>query len=165
MMFFQKEVESRERTANLTQSVQQPDKEKQWEKSYVEKRIPEKRRSYTASTASFHAVSVRDERKCIFCGGNNHRSKNCTELTLELRREKLRKEGKCFVYLGVWWFAHNCKTQGITCEECGRRHHKVLCPQLASQQEKHTEERQESTQQAARNPPTHRHSDTKCSSQ
>lgn len=90
MTFFQKDVESRERTANLTQSVQQPDKEKQWEKSYVEKRIPEKRRSYT----------------------NNHRSKNCTELTLEMRREKLRKEGKCFVCLGSRHIARNCKTQG-----------------------------------------------------
>lgn len=43
MIFFQKEAESRERTTNFTWSVQQPDKEKQWETSYVEKRIPEKK--------------------------------------------------------------------------------------------------------------------------
>ncbi len=92
----------------------------------------EKRKTYTASTASFYAASVRDEPKCTFCGG----------LTLELGREKLRKEGKCFVCLGSRHVVCNCKVQGINCEECGQRHHKVACSLLASQQERKTHRRE-----------------------
>ena len=138
MSFVQKEVESRERTANLVQRAQDPperelNRERSWEKR-TEKRKAYSGASYSgaSSTAAFHA-SFRDDSRCVFCNGNDHKSKNCTELTVELRREKLRKQGRCFVCLGSRHVARNCRAQNINCEECGRRHHKTVCYQTANQ--------------------------------
>ena len=42
----------------------------------------------------------------------------------------MRRLGRCYVCLGGRHIARNCRAQ-VTCENCGRRHFKVVCPQAA----------------------------------
>lgn len=127
MDFLKLEVESRERTANLTQ---RREIEKQEEKNAGRERERRMRRPYTgptASAAAFHTWSPNDNSECLFCGRTDHKSSECTEFTVDIRREKLKRFGRCFICLGPRHVARNCRAQGIECEVCGKRHYKTVC--------------------------------------
>ena len=131
MTFLQREVESRERTANITrmESVPKEVTQKRYAKPWEHKpwEHKERREPPLSSTAALHTVSQRDGMSCIFCDKHDHKSKDCTELTVEQRREKVKRQGRCFICLGARHIARTCRTQGVTCERCGRRHHKAVC--------------------------------------
>lgn len=136
MNFMKLEVESRERTANLTQKKDISHNE--WRSASIDKeRTPERRTrrptsGNMASAAAFHTSSQNDN-DCLFCGKPDHRSPDCTESTVDIRREKLRRLGRCFVCLGPRHIACNCRAHGIECAQCGRRHHRAICNQQSLQ--------------------------------
>lgn len=66
-------------------------------------------------------------RECFFCGRRDHKPSECTELTVETRRETLKRTGRCFVCLGSRHLARNCRAHGIKCENCGQKHYKSVC--------------------------------------
>lgn len=47
--------------------------------------------------------------------------------TTRLRKEKLKKQGRCFVCLGPKHIAKFCRVKGVSCATCGGRHHKAIC--------------------------------------
>lgn len=76
-----------------------------------------------ASAVAFHTANA-EEATCIFCHRNDHRSKDCFQFTVEIRRDELKRMGQCYVCLGDKHLARNCRAQGVTCSECVHRHHK-----------------------------------------
>lgn len=152
MDFLKLEVESRERTVNLTQKREGSQNE--WRNAgTVEERAPERRMRRTnsgtmaSSAATFHTWSPNDS-DCLFCGKPDHRSPDCTESTVDIRREKLRRLGRCFVCLCPRHIARNCRAHGIECEQCGKRHHKTICNQQSIQTRETTTKTEVDTAQA-----------------
>ena len=142
MDFLKLEVESRERTMNLTQKKEASQNE--WRNAGTDKeRTPERRTrrpnfgTMASSAAAFHTWSPNDS-DCLFCGKPDHRSPDCNESTVDIRREKLRRLGRCFVCLGPRHIARNCRAHGIECAQCGRRHHKAICNQQSTQKRETT---------------------------
>jgi len=43
------------------------------------------------------------------------------------RKEKLKKMGRCFICLKPRHLARDCRSKNVTCTDCGRRHHVVVC--------------------------------------
>lgn len=43
------------------------------------------------------------------------------------KREKLKRQCRCFVCFGTRHVPKDCRTKGVSCENCNRRHHKALC--------------------------------------
>ncbi len=78
-------------------------------------------------TASALYASNQDRQICFFCEKYDHMSKHCNEMSVSEKREKLKKQGRCFVCFGTRHVAKDCRTKGISCENCNRRHHKALC--------------------------------------
>lgn len=127
MVFLKLEVESRERTTNLTQKkeVHQHEernagRDKERDK---ERRMRRPYSGATASTAAFHTWSPKDYNNCLFCEKADHKSHECRESSVDVRREKLKRLGRCFVCLGPRHIARNCRAHGIECESCGKRHY------------------------------------------
>lgn len=126
LAFIQREVESRERAMHLTKAgshskeSQSPNQHRHRPESASGKfRMPSAAMLYTSSSQSPPG--------CIFCDSTSHKSELCTDNTLNLRKEKLKKMGRCFICLGQRHMAKFCKTKGVTCSACGRRHHPTMC--------------------------------------
>lgn len=120
--FLQREIESRERTLYMTKSSASKEKDGQvnsWE-------IKSKKFSQS-SAATLHATGWNEELKCVFCESSDHKTDDCTELTADERRQKLKNQGRCFVCLRTKHIARYCKVQGVWCEKCGKRHHTTIC--------------------------------------
>ena len=67
---------------------------------------------------------------CIFCGKTNHASPVCFKaknLSLELRKEVVRKKGVCFKCLKSGHRAKFCK-ESPKCTTCNKDHVLVMCP-------------------------------------
>lgn len=125
MEFLKLEVESRERTANLTQRRETFSHEQSAARD--RERREKKHTNNVPSAAAFHTWSQNEYNECVFCGQNDHKSSECAEFTVEIRREKLKRAGRCFVCLAPRHLARNCRAQGIKCENCGQRHYKSVC--------------------------------------
>lgn len=52
---------------------------------------------------------------------------------MDIRREKLKRLGRCFVCLGPRHIARNCRAYDIECAQCGKRHYKTICNQQSTQ--------------------------------
>ena len=64
--------------------------------------------------------------KCIFCK-EGHYSASCTKVQdVQLRKELIRREGRCFSCLSVGHKVGQC-TSSRCCRNCNRRHHQVIC--------------------------------------
>ena len=126
MSFIQKEVDSRERTANMSKSG------KERTSAEREKETPgawemRTRRHNTMTTSTLYAANQMDRQYCFFCEKNNHQSKHCHEMSVPEKKEKLKNQGRCFVCFGTRHVAKDCRTRGISCEKCNRRHHQAVC--------------------------------------
>ena len=65
--------------------------------------------------------------QCCFCQ-QGHPSQDCRTVTgVELRRERLRKNGRCYICLAKGHVARNCRSK-IKCLSCKGRHHVAICP-------------------------------------
>lgn len=126
MKFLKLEVESRERTVNLTQKTDVSKNDWRNANSTSERRTRKPNSGNMASSAAAFHTSL-NHSDCLFCGKPDHRSSECNESTVDVRREKLKRLGRCFVCLGPRHIARNCRAQGIECAQCGRRHHKTVC--------------------------------------
>ena len=64
--------------------------------------------------------------KCIFCK-EGHYSASCTKVQdVQLRKELLRRERRCFSCLSVGHKVSQC-TSSRCCRNCNRRHHQSIC--------------------------------------
>lgn len=63
----------------------------------------------------------------IFCNSTSHKSELCRDDTFNLRKEKLKKMGRCFICLGQRHMAKFCKSKVMSCSVCGLRHHPTMC--------------------------------------
>ena len=64
--------------------------------------------------------------KCIFCK-EGHYSASCTKVQdVQLRKELLRRERRCFSCLSVGHKVSQC-TSSRRCKNCNRRHHQSIC--------------------------------------
>jgi len=107
-------VESRERTANLTQKREGHQPQESNAGREKERRIRRPFTGTTASAAALHTWSPNDNGNCLFCGRGDHKSSECTEFTVDIRRDKLKRFGRCFVCLGPRHIARNCKALDVT---------------------------------------------------
>ena len=93
MGFIQKEVDSRERTSNMTQSAKERTGKEREKKNHS---VWEMRRKPNMMTASALYASSQDRKVCLFCEKFDHMSKRCNEMSVPEKREKLKKQGRCF---------------------------------------------------------------------
>ena len=125
MNFIQKEVDSRERTANMTKSAKERTSKEREKETHSAWEMCTKRSNMMTASALY--ASNQDRQFCFFCEKYDHMSKHCNEMSVSEKREKLKKQGRCFVCFGTRHVAKDCRTKGISCENCNRRHHKALC--------------------------------------
>lgn len=128
MDFLPKEVESRERPVNLSQRQSSATAERQ-----REKKVWRKKKLY--SNFSFLSRWCTRRLSLFVLQQTSHKSRECS---VEAMRDKLRRLGRCYVYLDSRHIAHNCRAQGILCESYGQRHFKSVCPQLVPHKENET---------------------------
>lgn len=128
MDYVKREVESRERTADLilkresaSHSIQITGMGKTQRRQTLTKPSRVCSRVYAANS---------EEMNCIFYSKNDHRSKDCSQFTVEIRRSKLKRMARCYVCFGDKHIAWNCRAQRITCSNCGDRPHKTVCSQM-----------------------------------
>lgn len=115
--FIQQEVESRERAMHLTKAG-----------SHSKEPQPPNQHRYKPDSVNgkFGKPSL-PSAAMLYANSASHRSELCTDNTLNLRKEKLKKMGRCFICLGQRHMAKFCKTNGVSCGVCGRRHHPTMC--------------------------------------
>ncbi|XP_065918882.1 uncharacterized protein [Dysidea avara] len=64
--------------------------------------------------------------KCAFCK-EGHYSASCSKVQdVHVRKDTLRREGRCFVCLSVGHKVSQC-TSSRRCRHCNRRHHQAIC--------------------------------------
>lgn len=125
MNFIHKEVDSRKCTSNLTQRAKERTRKEREKETHSAWEMRVKRPNMM--TASTLYASNQDRRMCFFCEKSYHMSKRCNEMSVPEKKEKLKKLGRCFVCFGTRHVARGCRTKGMSCEKCNRRHHKALC--------------------------------------
>ena len=72
---------------------------------------------------------------CIFCG-LTHESHECDaarNLTLNERKDVVKRENACFYCLKRGHIAKKCRVR-IKCEWCSRRHSLLMCPTVSSKE-------------------------------
>ena len=81
---------------------------------------------------------------CIFCGRDNHLSKNCSIVSKpEARKEILFKERRCFICMKRGHVSAKCQNK-LKCYKCEGRHHVAVCTFKPSK---------EPTDNSCKNPP------------
>ncbi|KAE8293762.1 hypothetical protein D5F01_LYC06696 [Larimichthys crocea] len=127
--FLQKEVESRERAMHLTKAgSHSKESQSPSQQRYKPEAASGKfRKPSLPSAAMLYASSSQTPPGCIFYDSTSHKPELCTDGTLNVRKEKLKKMGRCFICLGQRHIAKFCKTKGVLCDVCGRRHHPTMC--------------------------------------
>ena len=64
--------------------------------------------------------------KCVFCK-ESHYSASCTKVQdVQVRKDTLRREGRCFACLSVGHKVGQC-TSSRRCRNCNRKHHPSIC--------------------------------------
>ena len=102
----------------------------------------------SSGTASSLTVTSREQgpgrRKCVFCG-DDHYSSSCEKIKdVSVRRDLIRKDGRCFICLAKGHRAAQCRSPK-RCRKCNNRHHQSLCEE--TQQSSEPRPQRESTTQ------------------
>ena len=64
---------------------------------------------------------------CAYCGKNDYFSTPCSKITdVNLRKNHLRKTGRCFICLNKGHLARDCKVK-YSCIKCKQRHNVSIC--------------------------------------
>ena len=84
-------------------------------------------RKYPAATASTLLVREGNGRIiCVYCKGD-HFSTACESIReVKIRKETLRREGRCFLCLSQGHKASQCSSKR-KCRKCNKRHHQSIC--------------------------------------
>ena len=95
-------------------------------------------KSGTGNIGTASSLTVRDQgagrRKCVYCG-EDHYSASCERVKdVSVRRDLIRKDGRCFICLAKGHRAAQCRSTK-RCRKCNNRHHQSLCevPQHSSE--------------------------------
>ncbi|CAK1601381.1 unnamed protein product [Parnassius mnemosyne] len=69
---------------------------------------------------------------CCFCDKSNHSSFECSranKMSLEDKKEAIKKKGCCYICLKKGHMANKCKSF-VRCLSCEKRHYVILCPEI-----------------------------------
>lgn len=112
--FLQKEVQSRERALQMTNSYRTEHKaeNKPWKQSRSFNEVKMKGPSMQ-SAAALHTASQKTH-KCLYCDSAEHKSEHCPDHNVPERKDKLKKMGRCFVCLGQKHIAKFCKMKDVS---------------------------------------------------
>lgn len=94
--------------------------------SWKQKRKSEYEGQYVRKDQHTSAALSTVINQCFFCKGTNHKSEDCTAISIADKKEELRKQGRCFKCLKQKHIARHCKAN-ILCTNCGGRHNKAVC--------------------------------------
>ncbi|KFM62154.1 hypothetical protein X975_06179, partial [Stegodyphus mimosarum] len=78
---------------------------------------------------------------CLFCNTSKHVTEKCESLTVDEKRNLLRKQGRCFLCLKSKHRMKECKS-GVVCSRCKGKHNRSICFQA----EKELKEKNDSVQ-------------------
>lgn len=135
IQFLQNEVQSRERALQLTRpGITQkdfPPQNRSFNKPAPPFENKPKKWNVPSATALHTASNV--PQTCVYCDSANHKPEHCPDNSVAARKEKLRKQGRCYVCLGQRHIAKFCRVKGVLCALCGRRHHQSVCDQSEAQ--------------------------------
>ena len=88
-------------------------------------KIKQKRDSLS-TTSCFHNKDSKTF-SCVFCKLNNHSHNKCDKVTDKaIRKNILKKEGRCFLCLQKGHVIKDCK-MNYSCNKCSKRHHISIC--------------------------------------
>lgn len=78
-------------------------------------------------------VGARDPaEKCALCASKSHETAKCdSALSIEEKKNKLRREGRCYRCAKRGHTSQQCKNWTLRCARCGRRHITPLCDPAA----------------------------------
>lgn len=125
-MFFQLEVQSRERVQQLTRPncVERDAVKKPFNKTVPGSETKPKTMSAPSATA-LHPACPMVPRICVFCDSATHKSERCLDYSAACKEKK----GQVFLCLGTRQIAKFCRTKGVTCPLCTCHHHQSVCEQ------------------------------------
>ncbi|XP_063624728.1 uncharacterized protein LOC134796465 [Cydia splendana] len=95
----------------------------------------------TATCLTTKVTMERGKECCYFCDKENHTVNECSkgvDLTLDEKKELIKKKGGCYICLKRGHMAKQCRAF-LKCIACKRRHLVVLCPDLHSEKNKEIE--------------------------
>ncbi|CAH2095423.1 unnamed protein product [Euphydryas editha] len=98
--------------------------------AFMESQTENSVENITPTASCFVTKTTTAVRKCIWCDKTNHGNLECYQMpkmTLEQRREHLRKKKACCICLKIGHHAKTCKVF-IQCFICKKRHSTALCP-------------------------------------
>ncbi len=126
--FLQQEVESRERAMHL---IKVGSLNKDSISTYQHRCKPDSgsvrfRKPNLPSATTLYTSSSNSPQSCLLCDSTSHKSELCTDNSIGMQKEKLKK-GRCFACLGQRHVTKFCRTKGVSCSVCGRRHHLTMC--------------------------------------
>lgn len=67
------------------------------------------------SATALYKGSSNSPQGCLFCDSTSHKSGQCTDNTVSMRKERLKNTGRCSVCLGQWHVAKFCRIKGVSC--------------------------------------------------
>lgn len=127
LKFLQLEVENEERIDMALTGFSLPTEQKKNRKT--------RGKTETKETASASVLLVFKDRKkieCVFCK-SSHDIQGCDtvrKLTLDERKEIVKRESCCFICLRRGHISQNCKVK-IRCDWCSKRHVLLMCPEIS----------------------------------
>ncbi|GFQ65178.1 uncharacterized protein TNCT_638431 [Trichonephila clavata] len=118
LLFLKKETELREATLSMQNSDQQIISSKKENFKHSPKYSNFRRGTPTASALTTNARNA-----CVFCDNYEHDSISCKVLSIPEKREKLRKEGRCYVCFRKFHVSSKCKFKLTPCKICHGNFH------------------------------------------
>ena len=86
-----------------------------------------------ASASALFVSKEQKTQKCIFCQISNHESQNCEsarKLSLDARRETVKKERACYNCLKRGHISQKCRAK-LKCDWCGKNHVLLMCNKIS----------------------------------
>ncbi|GFW72419.1 reverse transcriptase domain-containing protein [Trichonephila clavipes] len=77
------------------------------------------------SSRTFEYFTPVIEKKCIYCDSDKHGSELCDDLSVDEKKEILRKQGRCFLCLEKNHRIRDCKKKEMC--KCNKKHNQSLC--------------------------------------
>ncbi|GFR28928.1 uncharacterized protein TNCT_280981 [Trichonephila clavata] len=128
-LFLKKETESREATLSMQNSDQQIISSKKENFKHSPKYSNFRRGTPTASALTTNARNA-----CVFCDNYEHDSISCKFISIPEKREKLRKEGRCYVCFRKFHVSSKCKFKLTPCKIChGNFHNTSILNKLTNE--------------------------------
>lgn len=117
--FIKEEVESREATLQINSENYVTNKSEKYKQHHTS--------NFKRGFPSASALTTNVKNICVFCK-NSHISEKCQDLSIPEKREKLRKEGRCFVCFRKFHISAKCKFNSQRCKICnGNLHETSVC--------------------------------------